>query len=82
MPSLVLELAPRRIRINAVSPGAVDTPIWDKLGVPEDARAATRAGIPFGRFGTSDEVGEVVAFLASDAAAYITGQEVAVAGGW
>jgi NAD(P)-dependent dehydrogenase (short-subunit alcohol dehydrogenase family) len=81
MPSLALELAPRRIRVNAVSPGAVDTPIWDKLGVPSEMREAASASIPFGRFGTSDEVAEVVAFLASSAASYITGQEITVAGG-
>ncbi|MDT0157801.1 SDR family oxidoreductase [Microbacterium sp. ARD32] len=82
MPSLVLELAPRSIRINAVSPGAIDTPIWSGLGASEQMRAALTAQIPFGRFGTPDEVAETVAFLASDASAYITGQEITVAGGW
>jgi NAD(P)-dependent dehydrogenase (short-subunit alcohol dehydrogenase family) len=82
VPSLALELAPRRIRVNAVSPGATDTPLWDKLGVPEEGRATVRSSIPFGRFGTAREVAEVVAFLSSDAAAYVTGQEIVVAGGY
>ena len=81
MPSLALELAPRQIRVNAVSPGAVETPMWDKLGVPPQAREAMGATIPFRRFGTTDEIAEAVAFLASDAAKYITGQNIIVAGG-
>ncbi|ADB33149.1 short-chain dehydrogenase/reductase SDR [Kribbella flavida DSM 17836] len=82
VPSLALELAPRRIRVNAVSPGATDTPLFDKLGVPQGGRDAMRANIPFERFGSSQDVAEVVAFLGSDAAGYITGQDVAVAGGY
>ncbi|MFI5824968.1 SDR family oxidoreductase [Streptomyces rishiriensis] len=82
MPSLALELAPRRIRVNAVSPGATDAPLFDELGVPQGGRDAMRAKIPFERFGSSQEVAEAVAFLASDAAGYITGQDVTVAGGY
>ena len=82
LPSLALELAPRRIRVNAVSPGATDTPLLDKLGVPRSGRDAMRANIPFERFGSSEEVAQVVAFLASAAAGYVTGQEVVVAGGY
>ncbi|MEV0949012.1 SDR family oxidoreductase [Promicromonospora sp. NPDC050249] len=82
LPSLALELAPRRIRVNAVSPGATDTPLFDKLGVPQAGKDAMRASIPFERFGSSQEVAEAVAFLASDAASYITGQDLAVAGGY
>lgn len=81
MPSLALELAPRKIRVNAVSPGAINTPIWDKLGVAGDMREAMSADIPFGRFGTSEEVAEAVAFFASSASSYITGQEIIIAGG-
>lgn len=82
LPSLALELAPRRIRVNAVSPGATETPLFDKLGVPHSVREAMRTKIPFERFGSSREIAEVVAFLASDAASYVTGQDVAVAGGY
>jgi NAD(P)-dependent dehydrogenase (short-subunit alcohol dehydrogenase family) len=81
VPSLALELAPRQIRVNAVSPGAVATPVWEKLGVPPEATAAMAAGIPFGRLGTSDEIAEVVAFLASPGAAYLTGENIVVGGG-
>ncbi len=80
-PSLALELAPRQIRVNAVSPGAIETPMWDKLEVPPQARQAMGTTIPFGRFGTTREIAELVAFLASDAARYITGQNIIVAGG-
>jgi NAD(P)-dependent dehydrogenase (short-subunit alcohol dehydrogenase family) len=82
LPSLALELAPRRIRVNAVSPGATATPLFDKLGVSQNDRDALRANIPFQRFGTGHEVAQVVAFLASDAAGYVTGQDVTVAGGY
>ncbi|GAA1559838.1 SDR family NAD(P)-dependent oxidoreductase [Kribbella lupini] len=82
VPSLALELAPRRIRVNAVSPGATETPLFDKLGVSPSGRDAMRTNIPFERFGSSREVAEVVAFLASDAAGYVTGQDVVVAGGY
>ena len=81
VPSLALELAPRGIRVNAVSPGAVETPMWDKLGVPAEMRKGMSSRIPLGRFGTGAEIAEVVAFLASAGAGYITGQNIVVAGG-
>jgi NAD(P)-dependent dehydrogenase (short-subunit alcohol dehydrogenase family) len=85
IPSLALELAPRRIRVNAVSPGAIDTPIWSKSGMPPETLAqvttAMTATIPFGRLGTAREVAEVVVFLASDNASYVTGQDIVVGGG-
>jgi NAD(P)-dependent dehydrogenase (short-subunit alcohol dehydrogenase family) len=81
VPSLALELAPRRIRVNAVSPGAISTPVWDKLGAPAEMREKMSARIPFERFGTAEEVAEAVAFLGSSAAGYVTGQELRVAGG-
>jgi NAD(P)-dependent dehydrogenase (short-subunit alcohol dehydrogenase family) len=85
VPSLALELAPRGIRVNAVSPGPIDTPIWGRGGAaPEQLSAMLTAvadRVPFGRLGTADEVAATVAFLASPGAAYITGQNIVVAGG-
>jgi NAD(P)-dependent dehydrogenase (short-subunit alcohol dehydrogenase family) len=81
----VIELAPRRIRVNAVSPGAIDTPIWAKSGMPAEVltevEASISARVPFGRLGTAAEVAEVVGFLASDGARYVTGQNILVSGG-
>ncbi|WP_433443377.1 SDR family oxidoreductase [Nonomuraea sp. CA-141351] len=85
VPSLALELAPRRIRVNAISPGPVDTGIWAKQGLPpealEELANATASRVPLGRFGTSEEIAEVVAFLASKAAGFITGENIVVGGG-
>lgn len=85
VPSLAIELAPRRIRVNAVSPGAIETPIWAKSGMPPEMLAevteSTASRIPFGRFGAAREVAEAVAFLASDAAGYVTGQNLVIDGG-
>ena len=85
VPSLTAELAPRKIRVNAVSPGSIDTPIWSKTGLPSATLASvtesTADRIPFGRLGTAREVAEVVAFLASDGASYVTGQNIVVGGG-
>jgi NAD(P)-dependent dehydrogenase (short-subunit alcohol dehydrogenase family) len=86
IPTLALELAPRRIRVNAVSPGLTDTPMTRAApGTgPDEAAAmlaATAANNPLGRTGRPQDIAETVAFLASDAAAYITGQEIVVSGG-
>lgn len=85
VPSLALELAPRRIRVNAVSPGAIETPIWAKSGAAPELLALRKQQIaehtPLGRFGTAREIAETVAFLASDGSAYLTGQNIVVAGG-
>ena len=73
-----LELAPQRIRVNSVHPGPSDTRIMAPWG--EEAIERIRAMIPFGRFGKANETAEAVAFLASDAAAYTSGAELAVDG--
>ncbi|MCB0978154.1 MAG: SDR family oxidoreductase [Acidimicrobiales bacterium] len=75
-----LELAPA-VRVNAVAPGMIDTPLTRMIVENDSWRAAAEAGTPAGRLGTADEVAEVIAFLASDAASYITGQTIAVDGG-
>jgi NAD(P)-dependent dehydrogenase (short-subunit alcohol dehydrogenase family) len=78
------ELLPRRIRVNAVSPGPIETPIYAKLGLPpaeaEAFGAQVREGNPMKRFGASIEVAKAVAFLAFDAT-YTTGEEIVIDGG-
>jgi NAD(P)-dependent dehydrogenase (short-subunit alcohol dehydrogenase family) len=85
VPALAAELAPRGIRVNAVRPGPIDTPAFGKLGLPAEVIAAFSQGIPkripLGRSGTPEEVAEVVAFLATPAARYITGTTIEVDGG-
>jgi NAD(P)-dependent dehydrogenase (short-subunit alcohol dehydrogenase family) len=74
------ELAPRGIRVNAVSPGLIDTEIHAKAGMP-DRLQRMAGGIPLGRAGTADEVARVVLWLLSEEAAYVTGAIVPVSGG-
>lgn len=85
VPTLAAELAPRGIRVNAIRPGPIDTPAMDKLGLPAETIAGFRQMIPqrvpLGRLGTPEEVADVVAFLASSAARYITGTTIDVDGG-
>ena len=77
--SLARELASRNVTVNAVAPGFIETDMTAAL--PESARAAVAGGIPMGRPGVPEDVARAVAFLASDEAAYITGQVLAVDGG-
>ena len=77
--SLAKELASRGVTVNAVAPGFIDTDMT--AAMTEAAKTATLAAIPMQRLGKSEDVAKAVAFLASDGAAYITGQVLAVDGG-
>ena len=79
--TLALEYAGRGIRVNSVGPGATVTPINRAWIDDPEKRAMVEAHIPMGRAGTSDEMAETVAFLASDLGGYITGQTIFVDGG-
>lgn len=80
------ELLDRHIRVNAVSPGAMNTPIHGKTGMGPDELAAFAArvqqAIPLGRFGEAQDVAEAALFLASDRSRYMLGAEIAVDGGF
>ncbi|MCB1199649.1 MAG: SDR family oxidoreductase [Leptospiraceae bacterium] len=79
------ELAARKIRVNAVNPGPVSTPIFGKTGMNEDQlqgfASAMQNRVPLKRFGNPDEIAKLVTFLASDDASYITGAEYNIDGG-
>ena len=77
--TLALELAKRGIRVNALAPGFIETPMTD--AVPDHLRDKAVAAIPLGRVGQPDEVANVTLFLASDDSSYITGQTLLIDGG-
>jgi len=83
--NLALELAPRRIRVNAVCPGYIDTALWDEwlktAANPEALAAQTEALHPLGRRGVPADVAAAVAYLASPASAWVTGTQLVVDGG-
>ncbi|MDQ7033218.1 MAG: 3-oxoacyl-[acyl-carrier-protein] reductase [Desulfonauticus sp.] len=74
-----LELAPRNITVNAIAPGFIDTDMT--RNIPEEIRQEYQSKIPLARFGSSEDVAELVGFLASEKASYITGQVIGVNGG-
>ncbi|MDB5311093.1 MAG: dehydrogenase, short-chain alcohol dehydrogenase like protein [Gemmataceae bacterium] len=79
------DLRARRIRVNAVSPGSIDTPIFGNGALPperaDEFKANVAATVPLGRMGTPDEVAKAAVFLASDDSSYVTGIELFVDGG-
>lgn len=79
--ALALELAPKKINVNVVAPGAIATPGADGI-VSGDALKETLSSIPWQRIGLPEDIANVVVFLASPKSDYITGQVVVVDGGW
>ena len=77
---LAKELAPFGVRVNAVSPGVIDTPYHEQFSSPEMMKGYVSA-IPLGRVGRAEEVAKVIAFLASDASSYLAGETIEVNGG-
>jgi NAD(P)-dependent dehydrogenase (short-subunit alcohol dehydrogenase family) len=84
--SFSAELVAQGIRVNAVSPGPIETPIYSKLGMPDEALQAMAnqliQQIPMGRFGQADEVAKSILFLASDDSSFMLGEEIVLDGGW
>jgi 3-oxoacyl-[acyl-carrier protein] reductase len=78
--SMAKELAPQGVRVNAVSPGVIDTPFHEVFSTPEMIRNFV-SQIPMGRTGKSEECAAAIAFLASDAASYIAGETIEINGG-
>ncbi len=84
--TIAAETAPRRIRVNTISPGPISTPIYNKMGLPKEAldqmAKGIAEGVPLKRFGSPEEVAKAVLFLASDDSTYTTGSEIFVDGGF
>ena len=80
-----MDLKHRKIRVNTISPGPIDTPIFDSVAQTEEEvkqiKANLIAAVPMGRMGTADEIAKAVSFLTSDDSSYITGIELCVDGG-
>lgn len=83
--TLAVELAARDIRVNSISPGPINTPIYEKMGMSEDAlkqfAAGVQAKVPLKRFGESKDVAQVALFLASSDSSFMTGSELSIDGG-
>jgi len=80
--SLAMELAPRGIRVNAIAPGNIHSPMNARFFESEDYNRSMIERTPFGRVGVVEDIAPVAVFLASDAARYIHGESILVDGGW
>ena len=80
--SFSAELLDRKIRVNALSPGAINTPIWTKMELPDGFAEQVLKRAPIGRFGNPEEIAKAALFLASDDSSYMLGEELLVDGGW
>ena len=78
---LAAELAPKKIRVNAVAPGATATEGAAAMGMPEEMQAAMIASIPLGRIGQPADIAQSVLFLASDDSSWVTGERLTASGG-
>jgi 3-oxoacyl-[acyl-carrier protein] reductase len=74
------ELARKRIRVNAIAPGVVNTEMGESI--PEENKQVMLTNIPLGRFADPPEIANVILFLCSDLSSYVTGQTIHVNGGW
>jgi NAD(P)-dependent dehydrogenase (short-subunit alcohol dehydrogenase family) len=79
--SLAIEFGPRGVRVNAVAPGVIDTDLWARNKAVPGVVERIEAQIPLRRWGAADDVADVIVFLASDAARYVTAQTISVDGG-
>jgi NAD(P)-dependent dehydrogenase (short-subunit alcohol dehydrogenase family) len=80
--ALAIELAPYNIRVNAISPGVIETPMIDPVKADPKAIEGILARVPMHRVGKPEEVSNLVLFLASDKSSYMTGSTVVIDGGW
>lgn len=80
--ALAVELAPYNIRVNAIAPGIIETPMIDSIKQDPKTMEAMLARVPMGRVGKPEEVSNAVVFLASDKASYVTGSVIVVDGGY
>jgi len=80
--AMAIELAPFNIRVNVISPGAIETPMVDPLKADKKTIEALLARIPMKRMGKPEEVSNLVLFLASESSSYMTGANVVIDGGW
>jgi NAD(P)-dependent dehydrogenase (short-subunit alcohol dehydrogenase family) len=80
--AMALELAPYNIRVNAIAPGMIETPMLDPIKQDPKAMEGILARVPLSRMGKPEEIADLVVFLASDKSSYITGSIVVIDGGW